>query len=88
MLPREYHNGLLLLYLKREMSEKMKYKPQDWDHEKKLHRVEKGTNKAGKHRKSIYNMLSDYDKEFDEYDSDDGEVVRNYNGKFSYGKRR
>jgi len=55
----------------------MKSKFSDWDKEKKLHRVEKGTNKASKHRKSIYNMLSDYeDDDLDlEFDSEEGEVL-------------
>lgn len=50
-------------------------KSSDWDREKKVHKVEKGTNKAGKHRKSIYNMLSEYDDELDD-DSDDGDVYQ------------
>ena len=49
-------------------------KSSDWDREKKVHKVEKGTNKAGKHRKSIYNMLSEYDEELLDDDSDDSEV--------------
>ena len=50
-----------------------KTNPDNWEWEKKPKKVEKGTNKAGKHRKSIYNMLSDYDEDeyFDEeFDSD------------------
>jgi hypothetical protein len=53
----------------------MKSKYSEWDQEKKLHRVEKGTNKAGKHRKSIYNMLSDYEDDDLEFDSEVGEVL-------------
>lgn len=45
-------------------------KSSDWDREKKVHRVEKGTNKAGKHRKSIYNMLSEEEDDFDSDESD------------------
>lgn len=51
----------------------MKNKNFDFDREKKIHKVVKGTNKTGKHRKSIYNMLSDYDEDdyFDEeFDSE------------------
>jgi hypothetical protein len=51
-----------------------KSNPDNWDWEKKPKKIEKGTNKTGKHRKSIYNMLSDsYDEDdyFDaEFDSD------------------
>ena len=53
----------------------MKSKYSEWDQEKKLHRVEKGTNKAGKHRKSIYNMLSDYEDDDLEFDSEESEVL-------------
>ena len=52
---------------------KRKTNSEDWDWELKPRKLEKGTNKAGKHRKSIYNMLSDYDEDdyFDEeFDSD------------------
>lgn len=49
----------------------MKKQFENWDREKKIHKVVK-TNKAGKHRKSIYNMLSeeedDSDSEEFEYD--------------------
>lgn len=45
-------------------------KSSDWDREKKVHKVEKGTNKAGKHRKSIYNMLSEEEDDFDSDESD------------------
>ena len=53
----------------------MKSKYSEWDQEKKLHRVEKGTNKAGKHRKNIYNMLSDYEDEDLESDGEDSEEL-------------
>lgn len=58
---------------------KRKSIPNEWDWEKKPKKVEKGTNKAGKHRKSIYNMLSD-DSEDDYFDEEfDSDVnVRNY----------
>jgi hypothetical protein len=52
--------------------------PVDWDWEKKPRRVSKDTKKAGKHRKSIYNMLSDYEDDDLEFDSEDGEVKHNY----------
>ena len=57
-----------------------KTNPEDkWDWEKKPKKPEKGTNKAGKHRKSLYNMLSDYYDEDDYFDEEfDSEVnVRN-----------
>ena len=52
---------------------KRKTNPDNWEWEKKPKKPEKGTNKASKHRKNIYNMLSDYDEDdyFDEeFDSD------------------
>lgn len=63
----------------------MKNKYQDFDREKKIHRVVKGTNKAGKHRKNIYNMLSEYD---DEEDSDSEYSVVMYSDKQEYTKQR
>lgn len=66
----------------------MKMKSEDWEWEKKPRRVEKGADKAGKHRKSIYNMLSDYDDEDLEFDSESGDVKHSYNGNFNYTKRR
>lgn len=65
----------------------MKRNSSEWDHEKKIRRIEKGTDKSGKHRKSIYNMLS----EQDDYDLDsdsDGDVNHDYAGNFNYDKRR
>ena len=61
----------------------------DWDWEKKPKRVEKGTNKSGKHRKSIYNMLTDYDEDYTEngFNSDDGDVS-NYDEYKSYKRIR
>lgn len=66
----------------------MKNKSTDWDREKKIPKVIKGTNKAGKHRKSIYNMLSDYDKDELEFDNDSGDVKHSYYGNFNYTKQR
>lgn len=60
----------------------------DWDREKKIRKVEKGTNKAGKHRKNIYNMLSDFNEDELEFDSESGEVKHSYNGNFNYSKQR
>lgn len=66
----------------------MKRNNTEWDEGKKLKRVEKGTNKAGKHRKNIYNMLSEYEEEYLDSDSDDSDVNHNYVGNFGYDKRR
>ena len=66
----------------------MKTKSEDYEWEKKPRRVEKGADKAGKHRKSIYNMLSDYDDDDLEFDSESGNVRHSYNGNFNYTKRR
>lgn len=63
-------------------------KSDDWEWEKKPRRVEKGTNKAEKHRKSLYNMLSDYEDSDLEYDDDDSNVKHSYNGNFNYTKQR
>lgn len=60
----------------------------DWEWEKKPRRVEKGTDKAGKHRKSLYNILSDFDENDIEFDSESGDVKPSYNGNFNYTKRR
>lgn len=52
---------------------KRKANPDSWEWEKKPKRIEKGTNKGSKHRKVIYNMLSDVDSEDyfeEEFDSD------------------
>lgn len=66
----------------------MKTRSNDWDWEKKPKRVEKGTNKDSKHRKSLYNMLADYDKDELEFDSESGDVRHSYNGNFNYSKQR
>lgn len=41
---------------------------EDYDHEKKVHRIEKQKSKVAKHKKFIYNMLSkeNLDDEFDD----------------------
>ena len=65
----------------------MKTKEVNWEWEKKPRRVEKGSNKDTKHRKSIYNMLSDVEDD-DDYDSEGGVVMHNYNGNFNYTKQR
>ena len=62
-------------------------KSSDWDREKKIHKVVKGTNKVGKHRKSIYNMLSDYDEDDIVFDSGVSKVSRNYKHS-NYDKQR
>ena len=59
----------------------MKQKQLDWDREKKIHRVEKGSNKMDKHRNKIYNLISspgDYDDLEDETYS---EVYEGFNTK-------
>lgn len=63
-------------------------KSSDWDREKKIHKVVKGTDKIDKHRKSIYNMLSRYEEEDDfVFDSGGKNVSRNYKHN-SYDKQR
>lgn len=42
----------------------------DSDKEKRIRKVVKGTDKSGKYRKSIYNMLEDEDEDLDLTDSD------------------
>jgi hypothetical protein len=47
----------------------MKQKQSDWDREKKIHRVEKGSSKMDKHRNRIYNLISrpdDYDDDLED----------------------
>lgn len=63
----------------------MKQKSSDWDWEKKPKRVEKGTNKAGKYKKSLYNMLSEYEEDLD---VDGGDLTTNYSSNVYYGKQR
>jgi hypothetical protein len=62
----------------------MKRQNSDWDREKKIHKIVKGTDKTSKYKKNIYNMLTDEDDESD-FDSDDSELLRSYN---YYVKRR
>lgn len=55
----------------------MKQKQSDWDREKKIHRVEKGSSKVEKHRNRIYNLITnpdDYDDLEDEIYSEVYEV--------------
>ncbi len=61
----------------------MKQFSSEWDSNRKIRRVEKGTNKVDKYRKSIYNMLSEEDLESydDELDSDTEESKVDRNGK-------
>lgn len=61
----------------------MKNVSSEWDGYRKIRRVEKGTNKVDKYRKSIYNMLSEEDLESydDELDSDTEESKVNRNDK-------
>lgn len=56
----------------------MKRYTDDWDREKKLKRVEKGTNKEYKHRKSIYNMMSEGEDYYDGSDIDEYSDEDNY----------
>lgn len=57
-----------------------------WDREKKIHKIVKGTDKVAKHRKSLYNMLSDPE----DSDNVNGEVGKNYgyHGNNNFTKRR
>lgn len=65
----------------------MKKESSDWEWGKKPRRVEKGTDKASKHRKSIYNILSDADDE-SEFDSKNSDVRHRYDDSYNYTKRR
>lgn len=51
-----------------------RYKDNDWDREKKIHKVQK-SNKVAKHKKSFYNYQSEEDSddvlEHDLYDVED-----------------
>ena len=59
-----------------------KVNPDTWEWERKPKRIEKGTKKNSKHRRNIYNMLSNEDNEDyfdDDFDSDvDVRNNRNY----------
>ena len=59
-------------------------KNMEWDREKKIHKVVKGS-KVDKHRKTIYNMLS---KPVDLDSSDELEYGYGYHGNNNYTKRR
>ena len=48
----------------------MKRKNFESDREKRIRKVVKGTDKSGKYRKSIYNMLEDEDESLDSTNSD------------------
>lgn len=43
---------------------------EEWGFGKKLRKVTKGVDKTGKHKKSLYNMLSNDDSDLDNYDVD------------------
>ena len=59
-----------------------RYTDPDREWEDKPRKVVKGTDKASKHRKSIYNMLSEYEDDYDlDFDSEDGDVEDLYNKK-------
>ena len=62
-------------------------KSADFDREKKIHKVVKGTNKVDKHRKNIYNMLSELEEDDFVFDDKTGNVRRNYSN-HSYDKQR
>jgi len=63
----------------------MKQKQLDWDREKKIHRVEKGSNKMDKHRNKLYNFIVDSDDYIDLEDEIYSEV---YDGSKIKHKRR
>jgi hypothetical protein len=63
----------------------MKQKNIDWDREKKIHRVEKGSNKMDKHRNKIYNLVINSDDYNDLEDEIYSEV---YDGNTLKHKRR
>jgi hypothetical protein len=60
-------------------------KDRDWGREKKLRKVLKGTDQVAKHRKSIYNMLSEQDLKDPKFDNEDSEVNIDYE---DYTKQR
>lgn len=56
----------------------MKQKNKEWDREKKIRRVEKGTDKATKYKKNVYqygadeqDLDDDYDDMFDDVNDED-----------------
>jgi len=60
-------------------------KDRDWGREKKLRKVLKGTDQVAKHRKSIYNMLSEQDLKNPKFDNEDSDVDIDYE---NYTKQR
>jgi hypothetical protein len=60
-------------------------KDRDWGREKKLRKVLKGTDQVAKHRKSIYNMLSEQDLKNPKFDNEDSDVNIDYE---DYTKQR
>jgi len=60
-------------------------KDRDWGREKKLRKVLKGTDQVAKHRKSIYNMLSEQDLKDPKFDNEDSDVNIDYE---NYTKQR
>lgn len=66
----------------------MKQKSPDWEWEKKPKRVEKGTNKAGKHKKSLYNMLSEFEEDLNDDDDDESDVRYTFSSNVHYAKQR
>ena len=63
----------------------MKQKNTDWDREKKIHRVVKGSNKMDKHRNKIYNFIVNSDDVDDLEDETYSEV---YDGNTVKHKQR
>lgn len=61
-------------------------KTQDWDREKKLHKIVKGVDKVAKHRKSLYNMLSEDDS--DDVNGEVGKKNYGYHGNNNFTKQR
>lgn len=68
----------------------MKNISSEWDSNRKIRRVEKGTNKVDKYRKSIYNMLSDEDSFYEEldFDTEESEVTRNEKREVNRNEKR
>lgn len=63
----------------------------EYDREKKIRRVSKGTDKSSKHRKSIYNMLTDDEEDLViESETEDSDVKYNYSiqSNVNYTKQR
>jgi len=62
-------------------------KERDWNKEKKMRRVYRGTDPVAKHRKSIYNMLSEQDLEDQSKDNEEGDVGVDYDYDDNYTKQ-